>query len=482
MRRKFVNNLFFILLINLLVKPFWILGIDVSVQNRVGAEEYGFYYPIFGFSILLNIILDFGITNYNNRNIAQHGQQLKRYFSGIFNVKFILGIVYMLVTISLALVIGYRGKAIWFLFVLGINQFLSSMILYLRSNISGLHYFKLDGVLSVMDRLLMIIICSWLLWGNLFEGQFQIEWFVYAQFWAYFLTALFAFFMVFREARHFKLKLDLPLFFIILKQSMPFALLVLLMAFYYRLDSVMIERLLPNGRIEVGIYAQAYRILEGFNMFGFLFAGLLLPIFSKMIKIKESVSKLVNTAFNLIFIPAIAVVTISMLYDFEIMDLLYLEHVEESARVYKILMLSFVAIALTYIYGTLLTANGNLRQLNLISLFGLFLNLGLNFWLIPKHGAYGAAIATLATQFFVVMAQIIMAKRIFRLSYSFSFIMKQALLVLLGVSLAFYSRSLVPHFVFHSILIVVVFGVFSFLLGLVRKEEVMAIIRYKKED
>ena len=103
MQRKFVNNLIFILFLNLLVKPFWILGIDVAVQNRVGAAEYGLYAPIFGFAILLNIILDFGVTNYNNRNIAQHSHMLRRYFSGIFNVKLILAVVYLIATLLFGL-------------------------------------------------------------------------------------------------------------------------------------------------------------------------------------------------------------------------------------------------------------------------------------------------------------------------------------------------------------------------------------------
>ena len=127
MQRKFVGNLLFVLLLNLLVKPFWILGIDVAVQNRVGAEEYGFYYPIFGFSILLNIVLDLGITNYNNRNIAQHTHMLGRYLSGIFNIKLLLGVVYLIFTLILGWIIGYEGKEIKFLFLLGVNQFLASM-------------------------------------------------------------------------------------------------------------------------------------------------------------------------------------------------------------------------------------------------------------------------------------------------------------------------------------------------------------------
>lgn len=476
MQRKFINNLIFILFLNLLVKPFWILGIDVAVQNRVGAEEYGLYSPIFSFAILLNIILDFGITNYNNRNIAQHSNMLRRYFSGIFNVKIILGVVYLVVTLLFGLIVGYEGRAFWLLFLLGINQILASMILYLRSNISGLHLFKMEGLLSIMDRVLMIGICSILLWSSYFGGRFQIEWFVYAQFWAYLVTAVVAFFLVLYKAKFFKIKFDFTLFRIILKQSLPFALLVLLMSFYYRLDAVMIERMLPNGRLEAGIYAQAYRLLEGFNMFGYLFAGLLLPIFSRMLKNKESVAKLVNTSFNLIFIPAIAVATVSVLYPVKIMDVLYVANVFESAEVFSVLMVSFIAIALTYIYGTLLTANGNLKQLNIISLIGLVLNLISNYFLIPSYGAWGAAVATLATQFFVVLTQILVSKRIFSMKFEMAFIFKHTLLVVLGVGIAISSQPYFADFRIHTIVILAFYGIATLLLGLVRKQDVLKVL------
>jgi O-antigen/teichoic acid export membrane protein len=437
MQKKFVGNLLFVLLLNLLVKPFWILGIDVAVQNRVGAEEYGLYYPIFGFSILLNIFLDFGITNYNNRNIARHAHMLGRYFSGIFNIKLILGVIYLLLTLFLGWLIGYEGKEIELLLILGINQFLASLILYLRSNLSGLHLFKLEGALSVTDRLLMIAICGYLLWADRFEGVFKIEWFVYAQFAAYCVTAVIAFIIVLKKAAFFKPRFDLAVFRLILKESMPFALLVLLMSFYYRLDSVMIERLLLDGKFQAGVYAQAYRILEGFNMFGYLFAGILLPIFARMIKQNESIQALLRTSFNLIFIPSVSVAFISFLFPYEVMDLLYIDNIRESAEIFQILMISFIAIALSYVYGTLLTANGSLRELNIISGLGLLLNLLLNLWLIPIYQAKGAAMATLFTQALVISFQIFFVKRIFQIKVRLDFLLRNLMVVILIMILSY---------------------------------------------
>src|SRR5215210_2885578 len=99
MQRKFVTNLFLILSLNLLIKPFWIFAIDRSVQIAVGAKTYGYYYTLFNFSFLLNILLDFGITNFNNKNIAQNNHLLTKHFSSLVILKFTLAIVYITFTL-----------------------------------------------------------------------------------------------------------------------------------------------------------------------------------------------------------------------------------------------------------------------------------------------------------------------------------------------------------------------------------------------
>ena len=82
------------------------------------------------------------------------------------------------------------------------------------------------------------------------------------------------------------MKWDFPFSMMILKKKLSFAVLILLMTFYNRIDTVMMERMLPEGEnnIQAGIYAQAYRLLDATNMIAYLFAGLLLPLFSRMLK------------------------------------------------------------------------------------------------------------------------------------------------------------------------------------------------------
>ena len=100
LQKKLVSGLFWVLLLNLIVKPFWILGIEVGVQNAVGATAYGFYFAIFNLAYIFNILLDVGITNYNTRNIARHPQLIEKHLSGILTVKLMLLALYAVVTFS----------------------------------------------------------------------------------------------------------------------------------------------------------------------------------------------------------------------------------------------------------------------------------------------------------------------------------------------------------------------------------------------
>ncbi len=79
------------------------------------------------------------------------------------------------------------------------------------------------------------------------------------------------------------------------------------------------------------------------------------------------------------------------------------------------LMAAFVAMAGTYVYGTLLTARGAMRSLNLIFAGGIAANILLNVALIPRMGALGAAIATAATQWAAFLAQTLLAQSVLKL-------------------------------------------------------------------
>lgn len=421
-----MSGLFWVLLLNLLIKPFWFLGIEVGVQNAVGAEQYGFYFGIFNLAYIFNILLDLGITNFNTRNIAQHPHLISKHFPYLLSIKLLLLALYMVVTFSTGLLLGYHSRQFYLLAFLSFNQFLNSFILYLRSNFEGLLLFKWDSVISILDRVIMIAICGALLWLPQ-HPAFKIEYFVYAQTAAYLLTALIALTVLVSKTGFGRLRLSRPFTLAILKQSLPFALLVLLMASYNRLDPILLQKLSPTGLgdYNAGIYASAFRLLDVLTMVTYLVSVPLLPIYARLTKSPTaelaSTTRIV-TSLMLVYSITAAITLASM--DTQLMELLYTDHIDESATVFSILVYGIIPIAMTYVFGTLLTAAGRLRQLNTFALCTLAINILINVFCIPRWGALGSAWASLVAQSFMAITQLWAAIKIFHLRPSWGYILK----------------------------------------------------------
>jgi O-antigen/teichoic acid export membrane protein len=158
------------------------------------------------------------------------------------------------------------------------------------------------------------------------------------------------------------------------------------------------------------------------------------------------------------------------------MSLLYKSNIELSASIFQLLMVSFLGIATTYIFGTLLTANGSIRQLNWMALVGMGINVGLNLLLIPKMQALGSAWASLATQLFTALAQTILAVVILKLTINYRILGKLILFIGFVFLAGYASRQINNWFVGYGIMIIAS-TLFAFLIRLINLKALIQIIR-----
>jgi O-antigen/teichoic acid export membrane protein len=405
MKKNFSFNLLFLIALNLLIKPLYLFGIEVGIQNEVGAADYGLYYAMFNFTFLFNVLLDMGMNNFQKIKVSQDSVFGLEQMATLIPLKIILSLVYMIVTVFAALALGYEGRHWYFIGWLMLNHLLSVFLLLLRSNLSGLHLFVKDSIVSVVDRLLLVVAIGYVLWFS--DAVFQIEWFVLFQFIAYMVAIVFAFVMLPAGSRWPKLNFDTSAAMNVMRQSWPYALLILLMTAYNKLDGVMIERMANNGLVEAGIYAQAYRIIDGGNNFAFLYAGMLLPIFARLVQHgdKSGISDFINQGARFLIIPAGLGCVFVGFHSEAVMQMLYDSEVATSAMAFRWLMGSFLFICVGYVFGTLLTASGELSKLNWIALLSVVSNFFLNWFLIPSLGAVGAAMASFTSLFLMAIFQ-----------------------------------------------------------------------------
>jgi O-antigen/teichoic acid export membrane protein len=184
----------------------------------------------------------------------------------------------------------------------------------------------------------------------------------------------------------------------LLKDSWPLILSGLVVSMYMKIDLVMIKNML--GSADVGQYAAAVRLSEIWYFIPLVVSSSLFPAILNAKKIStELYYSRIQQLYDLMAWIAIAIaIPMTFLSDW-VVHLLYGAQFSAAGGVLMIHIWSAVFVFLGVASSKWFIAEGLQRYTFYRTLFGAIVNIGLNFVLIPQHGIYGAAIATLVSQF-----------------------------------------------------------------------------------
>lgn len=415
MKKIFAQNILLLLLVNLMIKPLWIFGIDLQVQKVLGHEIYGSYQTFVSFCIIFQILLDMGLQHYANRSIARSPNAFYTLFPNIMVAKLGLSTIYLLVIGLAAFLFQYSFSQILFLTSVACIQIVQSFYLFLRSNIAAKQLYKTDSFLSVLDRGLLIIFCGILLYIPFFSKNFTIQTFVQAQILTLSLSCVVAYALLKRNYVIYWRTIKFLKVVGIIKQGLPYALLIFFMAVFLRIDNVLLDQLM--GSAAVGKYAGLFRFLDmANNMTGVLMSGMLLSFFGKHFKDEQTIAQICKLC-NVTLIPAAIIApVVASFYANDVFTLLKLSLGIDANIHLAVLMLAYPAYCLMYIYSTLLTALGQLKQLIYFALLALVINIVGNLILIPMYGILGACIMHAVTISFYACATILGANKYYQMS------------------------------------------------------------------
>jgi O-antigen/teichoic acid export membrane protein len=165
-----------------------------------------------------------------------------------------------------------------------------------------------------------------------------------------------------------------------------------------RSDAFLLERMHTNGAMETGIYAAGFRLLDAFNMVGFLMAGFLMPFISRHWPEIKRFAPVLLACRHLLMLGSIYVAAFSLAAPEYIIHILYNRNDAHTVEVMQIILLTLPALSIIHIYGTTLTATRNIKIFLRISLFFSLIAVMLNLIFIPMYGAKGCAIIAVSAQ------------------------------------------------------------------------------------
>lgn len=398
-KREFLLNIIFLFLANLLIKPYYIFFIEREFQNQAGTSNWGIYFTLFSLSMLPQIVLDLGMTSYVNRRVASHPSESNVIWSQTIWWRPVMAFVFTLIFLLLTFLGGYLNKYPEIILWIALNQILLSAILFFRAYISGLGFYRTDSLFSIADKLLFILL---MFFSGMVLPMNQVSSFLIIQSISLSLPCLAGLVWVLIKI---KPPLSLPEFLFplkILKECLPYAGVFILMVLFSRMEPVWIDLLREDGARQSGLYAAAYRLLDAGNMMGFLFAGLLLPMFSNLLGRKDQpgLQSLFDLAWKLMTVSAILIAIPLAFYHRDIMQWLYEDSGED---VLYILILNLVPLTINYLLNTLLTAAALARSMNRLFLLSIIFNATGHLLFTHRYGALGAAWTALLTQLFTAL-------------------------------------------------------------------------------
>jgi O-antigen/teichoic acid export membrane protein len=429
----FFKGLSWLIILNLLVKPAWVFFIDRQVQNIVGFEAFGSYFALLNLSYVLFFIADAGLSNMLNQRIANNNAvNLKQ----LLQLKFVLLVIYCIVFCTVGWLTHIEQWDILIAVVL--IQILTSLFLFLRSIITAHQYFSADAIFSVIDKLLMILLCGSVIYTSFF-GSINLLLYLKVQVACTAIAISVAFVFILKKQLIILAPKENVL--AVLKKIMPFTVIILLMSVHYRLDAFLLERIHPNGAYEAGVYASAYRLLDAANMIGYLAASFLVPFIAKHFLEKETVQDVIlNTRHGLLFFST-GLVSFVVMYAPWLQNLLYHSTSGYNSFVIQLCIAALPGYCLVHVYGAVLTAIEKFRPLIVILIISVVLNIGLNLFLIPAYGALGCCFAALASQYVCGIAVYFTATKKINVSYGFRSVFIYCLLAILLFALFYFAKT-----------------------------------------
>ena len=187
----------------------------------------------------------------------------------------------------------------------------------------------------------------------------------------------------------------------IMLEALPIAVSTVFVMIYFRIDTVMLSFL--TNDTDVGLYSAAYRITEALTFIPSVLMVSIYPVMSKYFHEKNKAFNYIYTmSFKLLFASGLLLATVITFLSENIILAIGSEYYG-SIPALQVLIWATSFMFVNQLLSSTYIASGNQNVMAKISAFAALFNIGLNLILIPSYSYIGASIATLITEFLVMV-------------------------------------------------------------------------------
>lgn len=381
------------MLVEYMLKVVSAIFVGIYVARYLGPEQFGILSYALAIASIFMAIGRLGMESVLVRDLAQHPAGGLAYTGTAFRLMLTAAIVGLLIMSALVFFLESDPYSRFYIWIISTGVLFQTLAV-IDYNFQAQVRAKYSSIAKSLALCLMSLVKLVMVWYGAELVHFAIA---YALDHA--AIALMLVLINFKKGNmrfvgQFEAALVKPL----LKSAWPMVLSAVSATLYMRTDQLMIKNMLNLH--DLGLYAAAVKIYEGWIVIPYVISISLLPAIVKLkSKSIARYEKSMVMLFSLMFWGSACVALVATFLGDQVILLTFGPEYLGSAAVLGIVMWAAAFASLGSITARYLTVEGMESKIAIRTFIGLVINILLNLLLIPVHGIEGAAIATLVTMF-----------------------------------------------------------------------------------
>lgn len=394
--QRIMHNMLIVSLGSVLIKVLSLV-FNIMTVRWLGEIGLGKYATVIAFASICSIFLDWGISQYVTRTIAQDRSKTAELFWNLLLLRSILAIIGLIVIPLAALLCGYSSDIVQGITLYAATFLFAAILAPLTSVLEAHERFDSSALVNVIGQVISIALGLFLLWrGYGFLGLLCIG----------FISMTAQILVSFYALRSNKLN-SLPFHLSarswpeLLRSSIPFGVSSLALSLNFSADSVILSWY--HSPELVGWYNAAYRLVFSvIGLGGGLLAVMTPSIAHEYVHSPERVYSWARTSVLWLLLFAIPAMFGVALLASELITLLFGSSFLGSEMALKVLSIDIPLLLLAAFFGNLAIAIGLEQKSARIYTWSVIINLVLNIVFIPRFDILAASAVTIVTDFIII--------------------------------------------------------------------------------
>lgn len=367
----------------------------IFLARHLGEQGLGQLAFAAAFAEIFNIFSDFGFSTVTVREVSRNKKLSQHFLKNVLSLRLMISSLVFLIMVVIANLSGFSTEVLWAIYLYGMAQIAMSLSSTFQSVLNAFEKMHYGSILSILSTALISLTGFVFIYMGLGIIAFAALHLILS-----IPSAIGYIYCGRRESIKLGLGLDFKFWKGLIFSAIPVGLGAAFYVIYNRVDLIMLKYM--KGDYDVGIYGIAYRMMSYFYFIIWALMGATAPVFSNsFVQNMERLKTLAERCVRYLIFIGIPLAVGGSLLAKPIILFLYKDKFIESSGVLSILILTTTIVFFGATFGTILlnSDKNGIRFYAMISGGGVVLNIMLNLMLIPRFSYYGAAIATLATDF-----------------------------------------------------------------------------------